>query len=198
MSYKYSTIVTIDPSTRPGWALRIPGKDIQHGVWGLQSKGRVHGEYYDQLIKNIEDLLQKNSLLSDKTVKFGIEAPAPGATRNHRALQLAEGWYAVMELWCYRHGLVPPLSIYLSSWRFFFLDKIKPKDLKGPDATAWYKREVTTKIQSMGFDPEDDNDADALAMMYWFLNGGPENLAREQEKKKREAQLKRDQQRFKF
>lgn len=201
MDNRILPVLCIDPSTNPGYALWHPERrSVVHGSWALKRKkqGVSRGSYYLQIEEKIEALLRENGLIRDRRLRFAIEAPAPNAERSADVRLLSDGWIAVLERLCELNGLVSPELVWLNSWRPYFLDRVKPRALKGQDARDWYKREVIAQCQAYGFDPKDDNAADAIGMLVWFLDGGPQGRAKKIQQEKAKKAAKKAQAKFEF
>jgi hypothetical protein len=202
MNMRHLPVLAIDPSTAPGYALWHPEeKKVYHGSWNLRGKASdkpVYGKYFRTLLANIESVLDQHGLWSDLRLRVVMEAPAPGAMRNAGSISLSEGWGAIVSLFCHDQMLVQPTMVPINSWRSYFLERKKPKDLKGEDARAWFKREVVLQCRAYGLSPEDDNSADAIGMLVWFLDGGEKRLVDMREDKREATRLKRNQGKFNF
>lgn len=199
MNLSHLPILALDPSRNMGYALWIPEvQRVFHGAWFLGDSGN-HGEYYDRFLGSVEALLRQHDLEADLRLRAVIEAPAPGAERNHASLQLSEGWAAVLKLWCFRRKIAQPDVVYINSWRSYFLaGAIKPKALKGPEATRWYKEQVVLRCNALGLHPKTNDAADAIGILKYLKDTAAEPLHRRQEQKRRETANKRAQKALDF
>lgn len=190
-------ILAIDPSTQAGWALWNPdAKRVTYGTMSLVKKGKSkgHGYYYSEFLMQMQNIIDEAGFGKDLSLRIVMEAPTPGAERSQMSLQLSEGWIAVLKLYCARRKLPEPILVVVNEWRAPFIKHAKkPANLKHKAASDWYKDTVKRRCNEFGFQPKDDNAADALGILRWAKNGG--NLTKEQraEQKKRELELKRAQ-----
>ena len=64
---------------------------------------------------------------------------------------------------------------------------------KTEERRNWLKAKVMAECHKRNLKPKDDNQADALGIMYWSLRGGAEELERKRAEKKAKASAKRAQ-----
>ena len=95
-----------------------------------------------------------------KHVSGGIDAVVYEEVRNHAgtdAAHLFGGWLAILSAWCEHHG-IPYEGVPVGTIKRFATGK------GNADKAA-----MIAAIRARGFDPADDNEADALAILLWAI-----------------------------
>ena len=151
----HRTILALDLGTITGWALR--------GYDGLITSGTVSfkpGRYDGGGMR----YLRFTNWLSEINQLSGpIEAIYFEEVRRHAGTDAAHvhgGLLAVLTSWGELRG-VPYQGVPVGTWKKVFCGKGNAN-----------KAEVVCAIKALGFNPSDDNEADALAILHWALQTG--------------------------
>jgi len=149
-------ILALDCGTLCGFA--VSDSPIS-GVKDLKpSKTQRPGVRYKKLrslLNSVSDLYPDLSLVV-------YEEPIP----NHKgmaAAELAWGYVAVIKLWCADKNL-PTRGIHISSWKKFVTTNGKAS-----------KEDVIYAVKLLGFNPIDNNHADALGILAYAIQLGKPN-----------------------
>lgn len=105
----------------------------------------------------------KHRLTETKNVTGGIDAVFFEEVRRHVGVDAAHaygGFLAHLTAWCEHHG-IPYQGVPVGTIK-------KHATGKGNGD----KKAVIAAIKAKGFDPVDDNEADALALLDWALKNG--------------------------
>lgn len=192
-------ILAIDPSTKCGWSLRY-GEDqrIVYGTWKL-GEGERPGVYFLQLGRLITALRREYGI-EDQPLQIVIENKALNATGTQETKHLAESWLAVVEIYAEAKNLPPPIAVGVNSWRSAYIGRsMAPKEVKGDaERRKWIKAATVAECRRRGLEPADDNQADSLGILFWFLVGGPVVLEQRRADKKARTKAKRAQKKFLF
>lgn len=210
--------LTLDPSTKFGWCLllddgdkpadqrRAPRDCLFHGTWDL-SKDEDGNRYKDRagygrhFIRRLNGLLRKHDIAEDE-IEIVLEGESYGSQRSEAGRLMAAMWRISLELWCSGKGRPYPVICPPDTWRSSFIKATKaPKEVgQGKDEAAriearrlWLKNRVLEECAKRGLKPETDNDADAIGMMHWCRNDGPEALEQKRADKKAKSAAKRAQ-----
>ena len=149
------TILALDLGTTTGWAIR--------GFDGLITSGTVSfkpGRYDGG---GMRYLRFTNWLSEINRLSGPIEAIYFEEVRRHAGTDAAHvhgGLLAVLTSWGELRG-VPYQGVPVGTWKKVFCGKGNAK-----------KSEVVCAIKALGFNPSDDNEADALAILHWALQTG--------------------------
>lgn len=212
--------LTLDPSTQFGWALmlddshlpqeqrRTPGQLLSYGTWDLTrdadgTRYNDRASYGRHFIRCLNDLLRKHDIAEDD-IEIALEGESYGSQRSEAGRLMAAMWRIALELWCSGKGRPYPIICPPDTWRSSFIKATKaPKEvgagLKDDDRFAarrkWLKDRVMAECRAPGrnLKPKNDNEADALGMMYWIVHDGPEALEQKRAEKKAKASAKRAQ-----
>jgi hypothetical protein len=148
-------ILAFDFATVTGWALGNPGEQPQSGVIRFGARGTTHGQIAAEAIAWLVELLSEM-----KPTQIVFEQPLPpNFTGGHTTLNTAivtMGLPFMMQGIAYKLGLFNVEAVRVSDVRTFFIGS----NMKSEEA----KRLTVERCQSLGFDPKDDNEADALAL----------------------------------
>ena len=147
-------ILALDFSTNTGYAIS-PGQ--VSGVKNLKPKSaqRPGGRY--QKLRALLKLLHAEHVIE----MVVIEQALPGNQRSFISSEYAHGYTAVAQLWCADNN-IPLRMAHSGTIKKFITGK--------GNAT---KDTVMDVIRARGFRPIDDNEADALALMLWAMQGEP-------------------------
>lgn len=152
------TVLALDCATLTGWAVgfRAHGgaQGFASGVKDLAPKGaKVHpGARFRRLRNLMLDVKQKNPML--KFIAF--ELPI-GESTSQLQKSYSHGYVAIIQLFCADHGL---------GYRGVHVGTLK-KFMTGRGNAE--KSEMIAAVKARGFEPQDDNEADAIAIMLWAL-----------------------------
>jgi hypothetical protein len=155
MTDRVETLLFLDLATVTGWAVGpIGGKPIS-GSQRLAPSGAPSSEVFGNFLKWLHDMI---AVHSPRVVAF--EAPLPpsllrGKTTVDTARRLM-GLPAITEAVCNRMGIHSVLEARVDDIRQHFIGR---RNLPGADG----KRAVIARCRQLGYEPKDDNAADALA-----------------------------------
>lgn len=210
--------LTLDPSTQFGWCLLVDdsekpederrqvGQRLFFGTWDLtkDEEGRKcsrRGQYGWNLWTNFNALMRKHGIDADE-IEIILEGESYGSQKSEAGRRMASMWLNTLELMCERKGLEYPRTCPPDNWRSAYIGCTKaPKEVGAglPDQErfaarrAWLKAAVIEECHKRGLNPTNDNEADALGMMFWLVRGGKEEQERRREEKKAKASAKRAQ-----
>lgn len=144
------TILAIDAARTTGWCAGVPGQRPHYGAVTL--RGITHGATYAAFVDWLEDAIRLHD-----PAEIVVEAPLhSGGHLGQDAATLALGFLAHLELVCHDRS-IRLLTEHVQTTR---------KQVIGrghfPKGTA--KAEVIAWCRAQGFDPPDDNSADALVL----------------------------------
>lgn len=143
-------VLALDLATRTGWCAGRPGERPRFGVWQL--RGMTPGERYAAL----DDIL-RDSIKIHQPTEIVFEAPlVRGDHAGINAGRLALGFVAIVELVAYDHSLRVS-EVYASQTRKAVLGRGNFEKGKAKEAVAAW-------CNANGFDPPDDNAADAVVL----------------------------------
>ena len=145
-----TTILALDLGTRTGWALRTNDGSITSGTESFQpQRFEGGGMRYLRFRRWLSELLH----MADS-----IHAVYFEEVRNHAGVDAAHaygGFLAHLTAWCEHHNI---------AYAGVPVGTIK-KHATGKGNAG--KAAVIAAARSWGFDPADDNEADALAILHW-------------------------------
>jgi hypothetical protein len=151
------SILALDLGTTTGWAVRTSRCRIVHGTAEFRpSRFEGGGMRYLRFGKWLEQTLE---------ITGGIDAVYFEEVRRHigtDASHVFGGLLATLTSWCEQHGL-PYQGVPVGTWKRHACGKGNAD-----------KRAVIDAMRARGFQPADDNEADAIAILLWVLetNGG--------------------------
>ena len=201
--------LSLDPSTSFGWCLYLDREELPeraepytvsellfYGTWDLGKKKR-RGQYYVNLKEQLTDLRRRHGIQEDD-LEIVLEAEAYGARRTEASAALAAGWLAHLEEYCERRRMTYPITVTTTSWRAAFIGATKaPKDVVGDNARRkWLKDAVMAECARRKMHPKNDNEADAIGVMFWMVQGGKKRQDRMRAEKKAKTAEKRAQQKL--
>ena len=151
------SILALDLGSTTGWAVRTGCCRILHGTAEFRpSRYEGGGMRYLRFGKWLDQTLD---------VTDGIDAVYFEEVRRHVGTDAAHvfgGLLATLTSWCEQHSL-PYQGVPIGTWKRHACGKGNAS-----------KDEVIAAMRERGFEPADDNEADAIAILLWALetNGG--------------------------
>jgi len=148
-----STILALDLGSNTGWAIRHRDTTISSGVASFKHQ-RFEGG-------GMIYLRFKQWLTAVKNSTGAIDAVYFEEVRRHLGTNAAHaygGFMAHLTAWCEHHN-IPYQGVPVGTIK---------KHIAGKGNAS--KQEVMAAIRAKGFEPEDDNEADALALLDLVLN----------------------------
>ncbi len=145
--------MTLDLGSRCGWAIGKVG-EIVSGAWDIAPRrGESPGMRYIRLRSRLQEM---RAAYPDLGVVYYEQAHHRGGA----ATEYAVGCVATVQAWCAEHGI---------EFGAVHTATIK-KHVTGKGNAG--KDEVIAAMQSRGFAPGCDNEADALALLDWAMAQG--------------------------
>ena len=151
------SILALDLGSTTGWAVRTARCRILHGTAEFRpSRFEGGGMRYLRFGRWLDQTLD---------VTGGIDAVYFEEVRRHIGTDAAHvfgGLLATLTAWCEQHSL-PYQGVPVGTWKRHACGKGNAS-----------KDEVIAAMRERGFEPADDNEADAIAILLWALdtNGG--------------------------
>jgi Holliday junction resolvasome RuvABC endonuclease subunit len=145
--------LALDLGTTTGFAIGNAGSIIS-GTWGLKPS-----RYDSSGMRFVKFAARLNEMYDSRP--FGIVVYEE--VRRHKGTDAAHiygGLLAVLQSWCIDKG-IPYTAVPVG---------VIKKSATGKGNAG--KDEVLRAVRVMGFDPVDDNEADALALLMYRLGGG--------------------------
>ncbi|MFZ9585394.1 MAG: crossover junction endodeoxyribonuclease RuvC [Pseudohongiellaceae bacterium] len=155
-----STILALDLGTTTGWALRTPDGAITSGTQSFRPQ-RFEGG-------GMRFLRFKRWLTELKAHADGIDSLHFEEVRRHVSTDAAHaygGFLATLTSWC-EHHQIPYQGVPVGTIK---------KHATGKGNAS--KNEMITAMRRLGHVPTDDNEADALAILYWASRSNDEREA---------------------
>jgi Holliday junction resolvasome RuvABC endonuclease subunit len=149
---EYQTILALDLGTSTGWAIRVHDGSITSGTVSFKP-GRFEGG-------GMRYLRFKHWLTETKNAVEGIGAVYFEEVRRHAGVDAAHaygGFLAHLTAWCEHHA-IPYEGVPVGTIKKFATGKGNTN-----------KQAMVTAIVAKGFQPQDDNEADALALLLWAI-----------------------------
>jgi Holliday junction resolvasome RuvABC endonuclease subunit len=152
-----ASILALDLGTTTGWAIRNSRSRILHGTAEFRpSRYEGGGMRYLRFGKWLDQTLE---------ITGGIDAVYFEEVRRHIGTDAAHvygGLLATLTGWCERSGL-PYQGVAVGTIKRFATGKGNAD-----------KQAMIASARERGFEPSDDNEADAIAILLWALetNGG--------------------------
>lgn len=150
-----ASVLALDLGTHTGWALRQRNGGIVSGTQHF-APSRFEGGW-------MRFLRFKHWLTETKNVTDGIDAVFFEEVRRHVGVDAAHaygGFLAHLTAWCEHHG-IPYQGVPVGTIK-------KHATGKGNGD----KNAVIASMRAKGFNPADDNEADALALLDWASKNG--------------------------
>ncbi|MAI35057.1 MAG: hypothetical protein CMM07_25745 [Rhodopirellula sp.] len=157
--------LAFDLATTTGWAVGDFSGPPDFGSELLGKSGTPHGARFTQALIMARDLI---STYEPDFIACEL-AIAGGAAGGQERAQLAMGYRAAVHTAAFNAGLKPPVEIAVNSVRKFFLGSGAISGKRAKQMTIEYCFEL-------GWEVEDDNQADALAV--WCAAGNQKDLYR--------------------
>ena len=151
------SILALDLGSTTGWAVRTERNRILHGTAEFRpSRYEGGGMRYLRFGKWLDQTLE---------ITGGLDAVYFEEIRRHAGTDAAHvhgGLLATLTAWCEQHNL-PYQGVPVGTWKRHACGKGNAD-----------KQAVIAAIRERGFEPADDNEADAIAILLWALetNGG--------------------------
>ena len=155
-----STILALDLGTTTGWALRSPDGAITSGTQNFRPQ-RFEGG-------GMRFLRFKRWLTELKAHADGIDSLHFEEVRRHVSTDAAHaygGFLATLTSWC-EHHQIPYQGVPVGTIK---------KHATGKGNAS--KDDMITAMRRLGHVPTDDNEADALAILYWASRSNDEREA---------------------
>jgi len=152
-----SSILALDLGTTTGWAVRTSRSRILHGTAEFRpSRYEGGGMRYLRFGKWLDQTLE---------ITGGIDAVYFEEVRRHIGTDAAHvfgGLLATLTAWCEQHSL-PYQGVAVGTIKRYATGKGNAD-----------KQAVIAAMRERGFEPADDNEADAIAILLWAIetNGG--------------------------
>ncbi len=153
--------LALDMGSRCGWAIGKAGEvcagQVCSGVWDIAPRrGESPGMRYLHLRAHLQRV---RAAYPDLAAVFYEQAHHRGGA----ATEYAVGCVATVQAWCAEHGL-EHAAVHSATIK---------KHATGKGNAG--KQEMVAAMQALGFRPEDDNEADALALLDWAIVQGGES-----------------------
>lgn len=152
-------VFTLDVATASGWAYGSMGDAPQHGVFTLPATGDDLGRALHVFAQWLSGKIRE---LQPREIVF--EAPILPAQTNIKTLKKLYCLAGTVELIA-AIECVPCSEITAGEWRKAFLGQHYPKQSSRDEL----KRAVIAACRQMGWNPNSDDDADALGMLHVAL-----------------------------
>lgn len=150
------TILALDLGTKTGWALTEFGKITS----GTQDFKATRFQSADRRFVNFKDWLNKTR---DKTTLAKIDVVYFEEVRRHIGVDAAHcygGFKAILTTFCQENEI---------SFQGMAVGTIK-KHITGNGAAK--KDKMIAAVRALGYNPKDDNEADAISLLHAALAGG--------------------------
>ena len=148
-----TSILALDLGSTTGWALRTARFRILHGTAEFRpSRYEGGGMRYLRFGKWLDQTLE---------VTGGIDVIHYEEVRRHAGTDASHvygGLLATLTSWCEAHG-IPYQGVPVGTWKKYACGKGNAS-----------KHDVIAAMRELGFDPSDDNEADALAILHWAVS----------------------------
>lgn len=152
-------ILALDLATRSGWACGDAGETPQHGTFTLPSTGDDVGRFLFEFMRWLKGLIATHE---PREIVF--EAPILPRETNIATLRKLYSLAGVTEVMALDAG-IPCSEISAGEVRRAFLGQHYPRKAQRDEI----KRAVIAGCRMHGWNPRDDNDADALATLHVAL-----------------------------
>lgn len=148
-----SAILALDLGTKAGWALRAADGHIISGTVDFRHDRWQGG--------GIKFLKFKRWLTEIKNCSGSIDAVFFEEVRRHVGVDSSHaygGWLAILTSWCEHHE-IPYEGVPVGTIKRHVTGKGNAD-----------KQAVIAAVKALGFDPDDDNEADAIALLHWAID----------------------------
>lgn len=148
-----------DLATCTGFAIGSSGGEPVYGAHKLPRTGRDYGHFGDAFAVWLRGMLDEH--------KIGLvvyETPILPATTNIETLKKLYSLGTVCEMVC-RRANIDVMETDMQTVRSHFIKVTRaPKDVEPKKRRAWMKARIIAECHARGWQPEDDNAADALSI----------------------------------
>jgi Holliday junction resolvasome RuvABC endonuclease subunit len=144
--------LALDFGQLTGWAIRAGDGSITSGTAKFKIDRWQGG--------GMRFLRFKQWLTEIKNVSGGFDLVAYEQVRRHAGVDAAHaygGWLAVLSIWCEHHGIAYQ-GVPVGTIKRFIAGKGNAD-----------KQTVIAAVRARGFNPADDNEADAIAILLWAI-----------------------------
>jgi len=150
----FPVVLALDLGQKTGWAMRLPDTIIASGTVEFRP-GRFEGGgmVYLRFRAWLEQVHATNRL---RLIVFEEVRRHVGTAASHSY----GGFLAILTSWC-EHREVPYHGVPVGTIKRHIAGKGNAR-----------KEDVIAALRALGFDPDDDNEADALAVLHWALANG--------------------------
>ncbi|WOF74161.1 hypothetical protein QMT40_001808 [Parvibaculaceae bacterium PLY_AMNH_Bact1] len=162
-----STLLTLDTATATGWAFGPVDNlsECEYGTITLENTGDDLGSFFAEFEDRLRDLIQ-----SLKPELLVFEAPILYRTNTQKKiLRKLYGLTAYAET----TGLKAQVRVAeadLTDIRTHFIHRTQaPRSIPKKDRTKWLKGTIMEQCRRMGWNPENDNEGDALALRSFVI-----------------------------
>lgn len=192
--------LAVDPSSlATGWALRLQGGAVKYGTWRLKKSGErvAEGVIYIRLWREILALITKHGV-DPGGLKIAIEAPSMNAVGGGDWKRVSERFGGIVHLLAAFKGFAGVSEPVVNSWRSAFIGRsAAPKEIADTKARReWIKAETIKACKMRGLSPKNDNEADAIGILFWLMHGGDAVVEQRKADKKAATAAKRAQARM--
>jgi Holliday junction resolvasome RuvABC endonuclease subunit len=152
LSSAHDVIVALDLGTITGWAVRVIDGAIASGTAEFRLDRWQSG--------GMRFLLFKRWLTEIKNQVGGFDLVVYEQVRRHAGVDAAHaygGWLAILTAWCDHHAIAYE-GVPVGTIKRFIAGK------GNADKDA-----VIAAVRARGFNPADDNEADAIAILLWAI-----------------------------
>jgi len=142
------TVLALDLATATGWALSRPGCPLEYGTRTFKSQTQqIHK---GRMWKEVIAFLKSKNEIGDPITHVFHEQPAK--FENWHSTVILHGQVAIVQLWCALKG-IPCQDVPIGTIKKHATDKGNAS-----------KSDMIAAVQASGYDPKDDNQADAIAI----------------------------------
>ncbi|PHQ71757.1 MAG: hypothetical protein COB93_02460 [Sneathiella sp.] len=181
--------LTIDPSTNTGIAFYEPGQPVHTETWKLGAGKACHGQIFKRFLINLRRFCATHNVTD-----IAIEGQSFNSVGSLASKNLREGWLPMTHLFCFQEKLPAPRDVPPAKWRTYFIGVGRaPKHISKNAKTKWLKDKAMEKCRERGIYPANDDEGDAVGILFWASNGGPEEQAKKRAEKKQASLEKRRQ-----
>ncbi|MBW8270002.1 hypothetical protein K1J50_10940 [Caldovatus sp. SYSU G05006] len=164
VTLRHPAVLALDLGTTTGWALRGQDGTITSGTItsGTITSGTMTFRPSRFEGGGMRFLRFKRWLTEMKQLSGGIESMVYEQVRRHAGVDASHaygGWLAILSAWCEHHG-IPYQGVPVGTIKRFATGR------GNADKAA-----MIAAIRARGFAPADDNEADAVALLLWVIEG---------------------------
>jgi hypothetical protein len=148
-------VLALDLGTTTGFAFRSAGGVIGSGTWDLHPHGECEAIRFERLADTLTAI----------SPSAGIGAVYYEDVRRHvgnLAARVYNGLLATLQVWCHERG-IPCVPVGVGQIKKFWTNNGRAS-----------KDEMIAEAHHRGFNPSDDNEADALALLHYAIIKGDE------------------------